>query len=243
MSAMDKINVVGLICLEAGTGAGHMTRWLAEKGAKLVYSISNNEEHLEYARKRLPKKYVKNVKFIKADLRKLDFLERESIDLITAHMLINVVTHVDLFLIFKELTRVAKDGGLMVINDYNPLNSYRTERSHLIEELFRIENAVSYLVNGKPALVWYPSEYITELLGLLGWKIENVELMYDKTPWDKELLKEHLEVIENGCKKLKNENLRKGLLYRAKEILDQIDEDEIIYAGTIYSIIARKVIA
>ncbi len=29
--AMDKINVKGLICLEAGTGAGNMTRWLAKK--------------------------------------------------------------------------------------------------------------------------------------------------------------------------------------------------------------------
>ena len=36
MSAMGKINVKGLICLEAGTGAGNMTRWLAKKGAKLV---------------------------------------------------------------------------------------------------------------------------------------------------------------------------------------------------------------
>ena len=108
MGAMDKINVKGLICLEAGTGAGNMTRWLAKKGAKLVYSISDNQEHLEYARRRLPKKYIKNVKFIKADLRRLDFLGERTIDLITAHMLVNVVTHVDLFLIFKELTRLPK---------------------------------------------------------------------------------------------------------------------------------------
>jgi len=240
MSTIDKINITGLTCLEAGTGAGNMTRWLAKKGAKVVYSISNNLEHLDYARRRLPKKYIKNVKFIKADLRKLDFLEEETIDLITAHMLINVVTPVDLFFIFKELTRVAKNKALMVVNDYNPLCSYQTERSHLVEELFRIENAVSYLANDEPALIWYPSEYIIELLELLGWEIETMELMYDKTPWGKELLKEHLEVIENECKKLRNENLRKNLLHQAKEILNQVDEDETVYAGTIYSIIARR---
>jgi len=240
MSAMDKINVNGLICLEAGTGAGNMTRWLAKKGAKLVYSISNNQEHLEYARRRLPKKYIKNVKFIKADLRKLDFLGEKTIDLITAHMLVNVVTHVDLFLIFKELTRVAKNKALMVVNDYNPLSSYQTERSYLVEELFRIENAASYLANGEPALVWYPSEYIAGLLELLGWEIETMELMYDKTPWEKELLEEHLEVIEEECKKIDDENLRKSLLHQAHKLLDQIGEDETIYAGTIYSIIARR---
>jgi len=35
MSAMDKINVKGLVCLEAGTGAGNMTRWLAKKRRKV----------------------------------------------------------------------------------------------------------------------------------------------------------------------------------------------------------------
>ncbi|RLC74575.1 MAG: hypothetical protein DRI61_16375, partial [Chloroflexi bacterium] len=109
-----------------------------------------------------------------------------------------------------------------------------------VEELFRIENAVYYLANGEAALVWYPSEYVADLLKLLGWRIETIELMYDKTPWEKELLEEHLEVIENECKKLGNENLRKNLLSQAIEILNQVDEDETIYAGSIYSITARR---
>lgn len=85
--------------------------------------------------------------------------ERE-IDLITAHMLINVVTPVDLFLIFKELTRVAKNGGVIVINDCNPLSSYRSARSYLVEELFQLENTISYLAKDESVLTCYPSEYI-----------------------------------------------------------------------------------
>ena len=240
MSTMNKINVEGLICLEAGTGAGNMTHWLAKKGAKLIYSISNNEEHLKYARKRLPERYHKNVKFINADLRHLDFIENEMIELITAHMLINVVEHEDLFFIFKELTRVAKKDGIIVVNDYNPLSSYKGKRFHIVDELFKIENVVSYLANGKPALVWYSQKYVTELLTLFGWEIDTVELMYERTPWDRELLEEHLEEIEEGCKKIKDENLRKNLLSYANNLISQIDERETIYAGTIYSIIARK---
>ena len=239
MSVIDEIDVRGLTCLEAGTGAGFMTRYLAERGAKLVYSISNNQGHLDYARKRLPKKYIEKVKFIKADLRKLPLLNR-TIDLTTAHMLVNVVNPVDLLLIFKELTRVAKNNALMVVNDYNPLSSYRDERSHIVEELFRIENATHYLTRGEPALVWYPSEYISEILKFLGWRIETVELMYDRTPWEKELLKEHLEVIENECEKINDKNLRRSLVSLAVEILNQVDEGETVYAGTIYSIVARK---
>ena len=66
------------------------------------------------------------------------------------------------------------------------------------------------------------------MLELLGWEIETMELMYDKTPWEKELLEEHLEVIEEECKKIDDENLRKSLLHQAHKLLDQIGEDETI---------------
>jgi len=237
---MKDVNVEGSICLEAGTGAGNMTRYLVQRGAKLVYSISNNQEHLDYARSKLSDEEAKRVRFINADLRRLNFLSDNTIDLITAHMLINVVPAVELFLIFKELTRVAKKGALIVINDYNPLSSYITKRSRLVEELFRIENAISYLVEGKPALVWYPSEYITDLLQLSGWKLESVRLLYHKTPWERELLQEHLEVIKETCIKLNDENTRKNFLQQALEILNKIGEKEVIYAGSIYSIKMRR---
>ena len=238
--SMKDVNVEGSICLEAGTGAGNMTRYLVQRGAKLVYSISNNQEHLDYARSKLSDEEAKRVRFINADLRRLNFLSDNTIDLITAHMLINVVPAVELFLIFKELTRVAKKGALIVINDYNPLSSYITKRSRLVEELFRIENAISYLVEGKPALVWYPSEYITDLLQLSGWKLESVRLLYHKTPWERELLQEHLEVIKETCIKLNDENTRKNFLQQALEILNKIGEKEVIYAGSIYSIKMRR---
>ncbi|GEM_PF-1134472 len=238
--SMDGVQVKDLTCLEAGTGAGNMTCYLVEKGAKLVYSISNNQEHLAYARKRLSSDEKKRVKFIKADLRKLDFLPYETIDLITAHMLINVVSPVDLFSIFKELSRVAKKGALMIINDYNPISSYQTERSHIVEELFRIENAICYLVEGEPALVWYPSEYITDLLQLLNWKVESVKLMYPKTPWEKDLLQEHIEEIKKTCAKINDLDLRKNFSHNAVEIFNKIGKDEVIYAGSIYSVKVRR---
>ena len=55
----------------------------------------------------------------------------------------------------------------MIINDYNPIPSYQTQIAHLVEELFRIENTIYYIVEGEPVLVWYPSEYITDLPHLL----------------------------------------------------------------------------
>ncbi|MEO0127269.1 MAG: class I SAM-dependent methyltransferase [candidate division WOR-3 bacterium] len=238
--SMKDIGVNGLVCLEAGTGAGNMTRYLVKNGAKLVYSISNNEEHLEYARKRLSDKEAERVKFIKADLCNLSIIPSETVDLVTAHMLINVVPPTEILLIFRELTRVTKINGLIVINDYNPLSSYMGKRSYLVEELFKIENALNYLIESKPALVWYPAEYIIQLLKLLGWVLEDMELVYKKTPWEKDLLKEHVEVIEGLCTKVNNERIKNTFLQQTLEIFNKVKDDEVIYAGSIYSVRMQK---
>lgn len=64
--------------------------------------------------------------------------------------------------------------------------------------------------------------------------------MYDKTPWEKELLKEHLEVIEEKCMKINDGNLKRNLSCKAIEIFNQIGKEEVIYAGIIYTIKAKN---
>lgn len=230
---MKNVNIKDLICLEEGTGAGNMTKFLAKNGAKLVYSISNREEHLDYVKSRLTRKEKERVKFVNADLRDLRFIKDEEIDLVTAHMLINLLSPNELLSIFQELTRVTKRGGLIVINDYNPLESYNTKRSFLVEELFNIENGINYIVEGKPSLSWYPSEYVIKLLNFLGWNLKSIELIFKRTPWDKNLIKEHIEFIEELCDKLNDKNIKRYFLNRIYDILNKINEKEIIYSGTI----------
>ncbi len=237
---MRDVDVEGMACLDAGTGAGRMARYLVRKGARLVYSISNSQEHLHYARSQCSERELQKIVFINADLASLDFLPAETFDLITAHMLINVVPPVKLFSILKELTRVAKRGAVLVLIDYNPLSSYQTSRSHLVEDLFRLENAIRYLIEGEPALVWYPSDYVVDVLERLGWVGEDVRLIYSKTPWEKELLKEHLDEIEEMCRRFRQRDIGERLLQRAVGIVNQIGDDEIIYAGTVYGIRMQK---
>ena len=130
------VPIEGLICLDAGTGIGGMTRYLVKRRTKLVYSISNNQEHLDYAHSKCSTDELTNIRFINADMSDLNFLSAETVDVITTHMLINVVTPVKLFSIFRELTWVARKNSLLIIIDYNPLYTYQTDRSHLIEEIF-----------------------------------------------------------------------------------------------------------
>ncbi len=234
------VPIEGLICLDAGTGIGGMTRYLVKRRTKLVYSISNNQEHLDYAHSKCSTEELTKIRFINADMSDLNFLSAETVDVITTHMLINVVTPVKLFSIFRELTWVARKNSLLIIIDYNPLYTYQTDRSHLIEEIFKIENAIHYLGEGEPALIWYPSEYIINLLQFFYWVSECVKLLYSKTPWEKKLIKEHIDVINEMCVKVDQESIRENFLHNAVEIFNKIGDEEVIYAGSIYGIKVRK---
>ena len=110
----------------------------------------------------------------------------------------------------------------------------------MVEDLFRLENAIHYLIEGEPAMVWYPSDYVIDVLERLGWVEEDARLIYSKTPWEKELLKEHLDEIGEMCRRFRQRDIGKRLLQRAVGIVNQIGDDEIIYAGTIYGIRMRK---
>ncbi|MEO0183353.1 MAG: hypothetical protein ABIL40_07750, partial [candidate division WOR-3 bacterium] len=101
-------------------------------------------------------------------------------------------------------------------------------------------NALNHLVEGRPALIWYPAEYIIQLLKLSGWVLEDMELVYKKTPWEKDLLKEHVEVIKGLCTKINNERIKNTFLHQTLEIFNKVRDDEVIYAGSIYSIKMRK---
>jgi len=50
------------------------------------------------------------------------------------------------------------------------------------------------------------------------------------------LIKEHIEFIEELCDKLNDKNIKRYFLNRIYDILNKINEKEIIYPGTIYSI-------
>ena len=84
--------------------------------------------------------------------------------------------------------------------------------------------------------MWYPSEYIIDLLQPLGWKAESVRLLYQKVPWPKELLEEHIDVIKE-CAEINGKEI---FLQEALKTFNEIDDSEVVYAGSIYSIKMRK---
>lgn len=103
--------------LEVGCGTGAMTRALARKKnfSGNVIGIDQSEAFIEAAKRFAMEEGVgKFVEFNVGDVHDLDF-EDESFDVVIAHTLISHVTNPELVL--KEIIRVIKKGGILVIFD------------------------------------------------------------------------------------------------------------------------------
>jgi len=89
-TALDDRPVEGAVCLEAGAGVGNTTAGLLEAGAGRVYAVTNDAEHADTVRERVGAGGPDRVATLEADLRATP-LPDESVDLVTAHGLCNVV--------------------------------------------------------------------------------------------------------------------------------------------------------
>ena len=235
-----RIEVEGLLALEAGTGTGETTEHLAERGARAVISISIEREHLEEAREEIPRELHDRILFLEADLRAIP-LRDDVFGLATAHFLLNVTTVFDGLTILRELHRVLRRGGKLVIVDYAPFDKATSPTSWIHQELWRLENALGLLVHGRPYYTEYPGDWLVRQLEAMGFqKVEYKELWHD-VPWDEELLEEHAEIVREDLKRLepKSPELSRGFQKRLEELL-RAGKGVEVRSGSIYAVYAEK---
>ena len=112
--AADLCNVTSNdVLLDLGSGCGFGTYWLAKR-ARQVYACDISPAYLSFASRECAK--LGNVSFHLIKSRDLDFLEKDSLDVICS---ISVFIHFNLYDIywyFKEFARVLKPGGRIYID-------------------------------------------------------------------------------------------------------------------------------
>jgi arsenite methyltransferase len=107
----------GEVVVDLGSGAGIDVFLSANRVGKVgkVIGIDMTDEMLEKARKNAKDHGYANVEFRKGDIEKRIPVENDSADLVISNCVINLTTNkVDAF---KEVHRVLKRGGRMVISD------------------------------------------------------------------------------------------------------------------------------
>lgn len=207
-AALEDRSVAGKRCLEAGAGVGNASAGLLANGAARVYGVTNDRDHALTTRRRVGGGDVSGgdnnsdgdgdnnsgggdsgdrLAVLEADLRAVP-LPDDSVDLITAHGLCNVLDPAALSAVAEELSRVAAPGAALVVDDYDPLPD-----DAAVGELFAVENAASALARGRPALTFYPAAFLRRFFAGHGWEFERERTLLEPVPWTESHVSAHAD--------------------------------------------------
>lgn len=191
--------VAGSVCLEAGAGVGNTTAGLLAAGASRVYAVTNDAEHATLVRKRVAGDHPTRAAVLEADLRELPLTD-DSVDLVTAHGLFNVLTPASLDAVVSELTRVAAPDCHLVVDDYDPL-----PEDSAVRDLFALENAASEVATGASALTFYPTGVLRRLFVGSGWQFDRERTLLDPVPWTESHVTAHANVARSLASQVSGE--------------------------------------
>lgn len=175
----------GATCLDAGAGVGNTTAGLLRAGADRVYAVTNDPTHAELVRDRVGRAHPSRTAVVEADVRAMP-LPDESVDVIAAHGLFNVLPPAAIGAVVAEFTRIAGSECRLVVDDYDPLPEDATVR-----ELFALENAASELAEGSPALTFYPERVLRQQFAGSGWTLDRSETLLEPVPWTGQHVRAH----------------------------------------------------
>ncbi|WP_227357124.1 class I SAM-dependent methyltransferase [Haladaptatus salinisoli] len=228
--ALEDRPVDGATCLEAGAGVGNATAGLLANGARRVYAITNDGDHATMVRERIGRAEADRTAVIEADLTNTP-LAADSVDLITAHALFNVLPPSALSAVVEELTRVAAPGCHLVIDDYEPL-----PEDAAVSDLFAVQNAAAEIAAGRPAMTFYPSAVLRRLFAGYGWAFERERTLLDPVPWTASHVEAHANAARSRATELTVE-LGDPLIAEVDRLVDAIGSES---AGTMYSVVMRR---
>jgi len=228
-AALADRQVEGRVCLEAGAGVGNTTAGLLAGGAERVYAVTNDTDHAAVVRERVGDGNADRLAVVEADLRSTP-LSTDSVDLVTAHGLCNVLPPADLDAVAAELTRVTKPDGHLVVDDYAV-----PPAGAAVNRLFALENAAAQVVDGRPALTFYPPAVLAAVFADHGWTVERKKALLEPVPWTEAHLDAHAEVVREYAEMLPD-SLGEPLAAMAEDLVSAIGSER---TGTMYSLAFR----
>ena len=224
-AALEDRPVDGRRCLEAGAGVGNTTAGLLDRGASRVYAVTDRREDAQTTRCRVDRG-TDRLAVLEADLRSIP-LPDDSVDLITAHGLCNVLDPSALSMVVAELTRVAVPGCHLVVDDYDPLPAEAAVR-----ELFAVENAAANLATGRPALTFYPATVLRHQFEGRGWTSDRERTLMEPVPWTENHLGTHADTAVSFARDCPDD-LGESLAERADGLATELGSES---AGRMYSL-------
>jgi len=225
-TALADVPVAGRHCLEAGAGAGNATAALLDEGAARVAAVTNDADHAATVRDRF--RDERRATAVLADLRAIP-LPDDTVDVVTAHGLFNVVAPPAVTPVVDELTRVTAPGGWLVVDDYDPIDGP-------VRDLFALANAVGELADAQPTFTFYPRTHLRDLVTAAGWQHQWTRTLLDPVPWTADLLDAHAELIREDAAALPEE-LADATETRLRQVRERAADG--VDVGQMYSLAFR----
>lgn len=220
--------VADAVCLEAGAGVGNTTEGLLAAGAERVYAVTDDPAHARATRERVGDGARAAV--VRADVRAVP-LPDDSMDLITAHGLCNVLPPDALDAALAELSRVAAPGARLVVDDYDPLPAGARMR-----EVVALANAASDLSSGESALTFYPARHLRRVCEGWGWTVERETTLLEPVPWTPAHVRAHRDSAREALADESN-----AAAAAVRDALDRLDPTRAAGdAGRMYSLAFRR---
>lgn len=207
------ISLRGMVVMDAGTGAGNITLWLARKlkedGGKKIFSIDNDPETFPDAKNKLGV-LAELVDFVKADLTCMPQIESESIDLIVCGATICAVNDRPLKAVkaLSEFYRVLKKGGWLIVDDEYPLLKASKPEEEVQVKRWQTYKSMAELVDGEHYTEIYPEEleFAAKVVGFKDTELKK----FEGGPLSEEAMNEWREEMPKLISKIDDEDLKRA---------------------------------
>ncbi|HVJ82573.1 MAG TPA: class I SAM-dependent methyltransferase, partial [Planctomycetia bacterium] len=178
--SLGPLELAGKRVLDAGTGEGHCTRYLAECNPSELVSITCLAEEIPPAQARLGE-FADRVRFEVADLANLSTVPAADFDVVVGDFLIAAVATYTPFReidVLGELARVLKPGGRLVITGWDLWQAPRDRLDASLRELFDFRSAAARL-GGREPFREHPRWWVERRLAELDAPPERTEVVAD----------------------------------------------------------------
>jgi ubiquinone/menaquinone biosynthesis C-methylase UbiE len=241
LQALPAEAISGNVVLDAGTGEGWFTRYLAEQRPRRLVSITCRQAEIVSARRQLGE-LADAVEFVVADLTQMREIPANSFDVVAGDYLIAAVSasrpfrEIDLL---KELLRVLRVGGTMALTGWEATPSRDSPTEGKVRRLYRLREAIQHLLGMRPFRE-HPEFWVTDRLRELGMNIRrccSITDVHHDLRWLAQQIGDLLE-------RLADMELRNILDARRAALIEELGRDPAfgmgVEFGRHYAVIAAK---
>ena len=212
-------NLRSCYVLDAGTGAGTMTRVLSANLKASIVSVDRNPRVFPDLHNRVDRS---KVDFVACDFTSLPFIDTAFCSII-CDLVLSTTTNLDISQVLTEFNRTLRAKSALYVTDYYPEERPRNRRARLAVATWKLLREV--LEHRGMTRKETPPELITQLLDKAGFHNVRLERIAasEELEWKKRVFAEYYNGVKNMISTLDSQETRRTLRHKLEELKNEIE--------------------